>query len=36
MWFGGTFNEYDAAFRRRKDAQADTPYRVAYKELVRR
>jgi ATP-binding cassette ChvD family protein len=35
VWFEGNFKEYDADFRRRKGAEADTPHRVAYKKLVR-
>ncbi|MBW8770938.1 MAG: energy-dependent translational throttle protein EttA [Gemmatimonadetes bacterium] len=35
VWFEGNFKEYDADFRRRKGADADTPHRVAYKKLVR-
>jgi ATP-binding cassette ChvD family protein len=35
VWFEGNFKEYDADFRRRKGAEAETPHRVAYKKLVR-
>ena len=35
VWFEGNFKEYDADFRRRKGAEADTPHRVAYRKLVR-
>jgi energy-dependent translational throttle protein EttA len=34
-WFEGNFKEYDADLRRRKGTDADTPHRVAYKNLVR-
>ena len=33
--FEGNFKEYDADFRRRKGAEAETPHRVARKKLVR-
>jgi energy-dependent translational throttle protein EttA len=34
MWFEGNFKEYDADFRGRKGADADTPHRVTHKKLV--
>lgn len=34
VWFEENFKEYDADFRRRKGAEAETPCRVVHKKLV--